>query len=191
MDPTSPARIERQLRFKKTCILPVLGLIFMLSSLSYTKGTAEDIGTVGQVLLPIAAYTLTFTRHDQEGRKQFYKSFFSSMTVMYALKYGVPETRPNGGKHSYVSGHTASAFAGAAFIQRRYGWKLGAPSYALASFVGWSRYHARKHYTNDILRGAAIGIAGAYLFARPIGKHAVMSPLLGPGTLGVMVSARW
>ncbi|PJB76550.1 MAG: hypothetical protein CO090_10515 [Acidobacteria bacterium CG_4_9_14_3_um_filter_49_7] len=71
------------------------------------------------------------------------------------------------------------------------GWKLGASSYVLASFVGWSRYHARKHYTNDILRGAAIGIAGAYLFARPIGKHAVMAPLLGPGTLDVMVSARW
>ncbi|NOY22818.1 MAG: phosphatase PAP2 family protein [Acidobacteria bacterium] len=182
---------RKKMHYRKFTVVLVFGYMFILSSLSFTKDTSEKAGDIGQAFLPIAAYTLTFIRHDQTGRDQFYRAFFSSMAVTYALKYGINERRPNGGKHSVVSGHTASAFAGAAFIQRRYGWKLGAPSYALASFVGWSRYHARKHYKNDILRGAAIGIAGAYLFSRPIGKHAVMAPLLGPGTVGLMVSARW
>ena len=58
------------------------------------------------------------------------------MAVVYVLKPLVDRTRPDGGHQWFPSGHTASAFAGAAFLQMRYGWALGAPAYAVASFVG-------------------------------------------------------
>jgi PAP2 superfamily len=75
-----------------------------------------------------------------------------------ALKISVDETRPDGGAHSFPSGHTSMAFAGAEFLRKQYGWRWGAPAYVAASFVGWSRVEARRHYTQDVLAGALIGM---------------------------------
>ena len=177
--------------FLKSCLV-----LFLACSVPVRAVANDPAGRAGdaiQVLLPVAAYGLTFRYHDKEGRNQFYKAFFSSMAVSYVLKYSIDDNRPNG-SHSetaFISAHTAAAFSGAAFIQRRYGWKFGAPAYALASFVGWSRVHVHAHDTDDVLRGAGIGIAGAYFFAQPIGKHAMMYPIIGPGTIGIGISASW
>jgi hypothetical protein len=83
-----------------------------------------------------------------------------------ALKYSVNETRPNGGAHSFPSGHTSAAFTGAEFIRKEYGWGWGAPAYFAAGFVAWSRVEADKHYTHDVLAGAAIGILANHDFWR-------------------------
>lgn len=55
----------------------------------------------------------------------------------------------------------------ASFLQRRYGWKYGAPAYVLAGFTGYSRINAQKHDGWDILAGAVIGIGNTYLFTTP------------------------
>jgi membrane-associated phospholipid phosphatase len=83
-----------------------------------------------------------------------------------ALKYGTDETRPNGGPRSFPSGHTSIAFAGAEFIRKEYGWGWAAPAYLAAGFVGWSRVEARKHYTHDVIAGAAVGILANHDFWR-------------------------
>ncbi len=169
-------------------------LCLILSTAVCSAGDGiKTAGDIGQILLPATAYTLTFTRHDRTGRKMFYKSYFSSMALSYALKYSIDDNRPNGSKSedSFISAHTASAFGGAAFIQRRYGWKLGVPAYAAASFVGWSRIHSNSHDSDDVIRGAAIGIAGAYLFTRPVGRNWVMSPIIGSDTVGLSFTKRW
>ncbi len=167
--------------------------LFLSTGVCSAGDGIKTAGDIGQLLLPATAYTLTFTRHDRAGRKMFYKSYFSSMALSYALKYSIDDNRPNGStnENSFISAHTASAFGGAAFIQRRYGWKLGVPAYAAASFVGWSRIHAKAHNTDDVIRGAAIGVAGAYLFTRPIGKDWVMSPIIGSDVVGVSFTKRW
>lgn len=156
-----------------------------------SKDNWTKAGDMGEYLLPATAFAMTFYKHDKDGRKMFYKSYLSSMALNVALKISVHDERPNGGGRAYISGHTAAAFSGAAFMQRRYGWKMGAPSYVFASYVGWSRLHAEQHDLDDVVRGAAIGIVGAYYFTKPIGKHAVMYPILEPGKYGLMVSARW
>src|SRR5262249_16283922 len=71
------------------------------------------------------------------------------------LKPTIDRTRPNGGHQSFPSGHAASAFAGAAFLQRRYGWRIGVPAGLLASFAAWSRVESREPYTSDALAGPA------------------------------------
>ncbi len=52
-------------------------------------------------------------------------------------------------------------------MRKRYGWKYGVPAYAAASFVAYSRVEAREYYPQDVVAGAAIGIASSYLFTRP------------------------
>ncbi len=177
--------------FCQSCLVFSLLLFFTPRiRANYPAGRAGD---ALQVLLPVAACGLTLHYHDREGRKQFYRAFFSSLAVSWALKYSIDDNRPDGSRseQSFVSAHTAAAFSGAAFMQRRYGWKFGAPAYVLASYVGWSRIHVHAHDYDDVLRGAGIGILGAYFFARPIGKHAMMYPIVGPNSIGIGISASW
>lgn len=181
--------------FKEVNMIKFLSCLIILSQFygtnCFSKDNYEKAGDLGELLLPATAYAITFLKHDKKGRNMFYKSYFSAVALSSLLKITIPKDRPNGGKHSYISGHTTAAFSGAAFMQRRYGWKIGAPSYFFATYVGWSRYHAKKHYVNDIARGAAIGIISAYYFTKPIGKNAFMYPIMGEGKYGIMICKRW
>ena len=145
------------------CITLLIGFAAQTNA----DSTTETAGDVLQVVLPALAFGMTFVYDDSPGRVQFFESFLSTMGTTYALKYTVNRERPDGGDHSFPSGHASAAFSGASFLQRRYGWEYGIPAYAAASFVGWSRYDAHKHYTSDILASAAIAIAFTYIFTTP------------------------
>ncbi len=134
---------------------------------------------------------MTFVFDDYAGRESLSKTFFSTMGTTYALKYSIQDERPDGGGKSFVSGHTSATFSGAAFIQRHYGWKYGIPAYLGAAFVGWSRVKAGKHYTDDVLRGAAIGILSAYVFIRSYNKDIRVSPFVGDRKFGLAFQFRW
>jgi hypothetical protein len=56
---------------------------------------------------------------------------------------------------------------GASFIQRRYGWFWGIPSYGLAGLTGYSRTQADAHDIHDVFWGAAIGTMSTYIFTTP------------------------
>jgi membrane-associated phospholipid phosphatase len=74
------------------------------------------------------------------------------------LKVAVGRERPNGqDEKSFPSGHTANAFALAAVAERHYGWKVGAPAYALAALMGASRVNEDKHWLSDVVAGATLG----------------------------------
>ncbi len=74
------------------------------------------------------------------------------------IKIAVDRDRPNGGSHSFPSGHTSATFATAAVMQAHYGWKVGLPSYAFGGFVAWCRVRSRAHWVSDTAAGATIGI---------------------------------
>lgn len=123
------------------------------------------------VALPVAAATLTAVNKDWQGAKQIAFTAAATAGVTLLLKYTVKKERPDHSNfHSFPSGHTATGFATAAYIQRRYGWKFGAPAYALATYVGWARIYSKKHDIWDVLAGAAIGAGSAYIFTRPFAK---------------------
>ena len=82
--------------------------------------------------------------------------------VTQALKITVDRERPTGSSRAFPSGHTSATFASAAVLQRHYGWKIGAPAYAVASFVGWSRVWDGQHWLSDVVFGAAVGLASGY-----------------------------
>jgi len=124
------------------------------------RSSIERTGDFFQMVIPIAGLGYTYYADDVSGRKQFWSSYLSSLSLTYFLKYTINKERPNGHCcESFPSGHTASAFAGAMFIQKRYGSKYGIPSLILASFVGYSRVHAKKHFWEDVIAGALISTA--------------------------------
>lgn len=91
-----------------------------------------------------------------------------------SLKYGVGETRPDGGPYSFPSGHTANAFLGAHMAYKEF--KDSSPllaysGYALATFVAGSRLYNNRHWVADVLAGAGFGILSvelSYLVYFPI-----------------------
>jgi len=150
----------------------------------------ETLGTIGSIALPVSGLVAAAAHKDEKGALQLAKAYGAAMVVVYILKPTIDRQRPDGGSQSFPSGHTASAFAGATFLQRRYGWSYGVPAYAIASFVGYSRVEARRHYTSDVIAGAAIAIAGNLVFTRRFSRVFVL-PTPVPGGMGLTLDVRW
>lgn len=159
--PRNPAR------FRRSPLLLALLLPGLLDA-SIAKG-ADAIRTAGdalQLILPASAAALTLARRDRTGTIEFAESAAASMGLTYALKYVIHEKRPDGGSHSFPSGHTTIAFCSAEFIRERYGWKSGIPAFGAASLVGYSRVESKEHYVHDVLAGAAIGFTASAILTR-------------------------
>lgn len=140
---------------------------------------------------PIACAVTVLALEDWDGLKQGALAAATTVGVSYALKYIVGKERPDrSDNHSFPSLHTSVSFTGAAFIQKRYGWKWGIPAYAVASYVGWSRVFCKKHEWWDVAAGAAIGVGSAYVFTHPyLEKHKItLSPVVAPGHCGFYAS---
>ena len=131
----------------------------------------EHTGDVLQIAIPAGALIATIAQKDWQGTKQFALSYGSSILIMQSIKGIINKKRPDDRDlyDSFPSGHTTSAFSGASFIQRRYGWKHGRPAYVLASLVAISRIEGSLSWHDewDILAGAVLGIGTTYIFTKP------------------------
>src|SRR5262245_15821139 len=157
---------------------------------AYAGDAIETAGDILQYVIPATAGGLTLGYRDFTGTLQFGGSFLLTEGVTYGLKYTVNETRPNGGSESFPSGHTSVSFCGAEFIRKRYGWELGVPAYAAASFVAYSRVEANEHYPHDVIAGAAIGMLSSFIFTTPYKGWKVQTEA-GPGLHGLFLSKSW
>ena len=67
---------------------------------------------------------------------------------------------------SFPSGHTAQAFISAEFLRREYKdvspW-IGAAGYAVAVGTGFLRMYNNKHWLNDVIAGAGVGILSTHI----------------------------
>lgn len=87
--------------------------------------------------------------------------------VVNAMKYSVKERRPDSdARNSFPSGHTATAFMAAEFLRREYKstspW-IGYAGYLVAASTGYLRIYNDRHYVNDVVAGACIGILSTKL----------------------------
>ncbi|PKH88680.1 phosphatase PAP2 family protein [Colwellia sp. Bg11-28] len=153
------------------------------------KSSLEKSGDIIHLLLPATALGATLViEDDYEGSWQLIKTGVVSRVAVEGLKYGVDKDRPDdSGDDSFPSGHTADSFAAATFIQQRYGWKWGIPAYIGATFVGYSRVESDKHYLEDVLAGAAIGIISGLYFTEPY-SGITISPTAKSGHYGINFS---
>ena len=156
-----------------------LVLIFSIFIISADFAESSDViktaGDIGALAIPASAAMMTLIYKDKEGTMQFIKAYAATMAATFGLKYTINEKRPNGEKHSFPSAHTASAFAGAAFVQQRDGWKYG-----------YSRIESKEHYFHDVVAGAAIGIAANLIFTKPF-KNISVAPIIGKDFNGVII----
>lgn len=89
-------------------------------------------------------------------------SYIIMATTVNIAKYSFKERRPDSSTYnSFPSGHTATAFVGAEFLYQEYRnthpW-IGYTAYAVSTCVGYLRMHNDRHWANDVLAGAAVGI---------------------------------
>lgn len=132
----------------------------------FGKTKIETTGDIIQVLLPVSYFSYSFCTDKQEV-ENFYNAFGATLAITHILKIAVPDKRPDGSNdNSYISGHTSAAFSGATLLYQKFGWKIGIPALAAASYVGWSRVESKRHYFDDVARGALVGILSTILFSK-------------------------
>jgi membrane-associated phospholipid phosphatase len=154
-------------------------LIIPLNSSASDDEWIEKTGDVLQIALPVGAAATTLILQDWEGTGQFAKTFAASWATVYGLKVAIGKMRPaSENRLSHPSGHTMGAFAGAAFIDTRYGHTFGIPAYALAAFTGYSRIYADKHFFDDVVSGASISMLWTWFFTTPYGGEKKKSDVM-------------
>ena len=105
--------------------------------------------------------------------------------LTFGVKQAARRARPAGSGYSFPSGHTTVTFASATVLQRHFGWRIGLPAYAVASYVATSRVQQRRHYLSDVAFGAALGsVAGRTVVVGR--RHAIeIGPMAAPGGAGL------
>ncbi len=97
--------------------------------------------------------------------------------LTFAVKQATRRSRPEGGGYSFPSGHTTATFATATVLQQHYGWKVGIPAYAVATYVAASRVEMKRHYLSDVAFGAALGIVAGRTVSVGHGRRLMVTPL--------------
>lgn len=159
-----------------------------------SRKTIETTTDIAMFAPALVGAGVALSKGDYKGLLQLGESLVASVAVSYALKYTVKKERPDGSdRHSFPSNHSGFSFAGATFLQKRYGWKWGVPAYIVSGYVAWGRVYSRKHDAWDVLAGAAIGVGSAFLFTTKYAKkHDIaLSPIVSSnGDCGIYFSMK-
>jgi undecaprenyl-diphosphatase len=144
-------------------------------------GTMNGIGaTIYPVAaaIPVVQFIHGLARNDPksiENSVQTATTLVITAVSTYGLKYIVQRERPYeahpeykpyeyDASPSFPSGHTSFAFATATNLSIEYPrWYVVVPSYLYAGAIGYSRIHLGEHYPSDVLAGAIVGAASAYV----------------------------
>lgn len=91
-------------------------------------------------------------------------SYLAMSIMVNSIKYTVCEKRPDSNAmNSFPSGHTATVFTGAELVREEYGLGLGIGAYTVATSVAILRLYNDRHWLNDVIAGAGIGILSAHI----------------------------
>lgn len=105
-------------------------------------------------------------KHSYVERTLITATSYAAMGIMVnAVKWTVDEQRPDGTAfNSFPSGHTATVFMGAELVRMEYkdvSPLYGIGAYTIACGVAFLRLYNERHWCNDVLAGAGIGILSA------------------------------
>ena len=137
-------------------------------------------------------------------RDRFFISTASYMILATTVSFTKSQThvlRPDGSNyHSFPSGHTANAFAGAHILFKEYNhvspW-ISVAGYSTAALTGIMRVRNNKHWVSDVVAGAGVGMLSVELgylmlplFHKIIGistdnKNLVVVPAVGNNNYGL------
>jgi membrane-associated phospholipid phosphatase len=178
-------------RIYKPLVLSVALATTTVPAQASEKGWS-DASDVAVGSLIAAAFIVPAAHEDWNGALQAGGSLVVATGVTQGLKAAFPETRPDrSDRKSFPSGHTSMAFASAATLNNRYGWKAGLPAHAAAIFVGVARVQADKHFWHDVLVGAAIGEISGLLLTKKRNENVQLLPWGNTKGGGVTVAMRF
>lgn len=111
-------------------------------------------------IMGVSILLMAYGDEDHRNTGRLLSSAYIGAGVMtYGLKQLIRRKRPLDdtlGNPSLPSGHATIAFSAATILGYRYPkWRI--PLYIGAGLVGFSRIYLGRHYTSDVLVGAAIG----------------------------------
>lgn len=144
------------------------------------------IDEVMPYLPAVASYSLDLcgvkAKHEWKDRTILLAmSFVITQGITQSTKRIVREWRPDGSdNHSFPSGHTASAFMGAELLRMEYSHQspwIPIAGYAVATGTGVLRMYNDRHWLNDVIAGAGVGILGtriAYWIYPWVQRHFVI-----------------
>ena len=103
------------------------------------------------------------SKHSFRERVAATATAYAAMGLMVNVtKVSVRERRPgSGARNSFPSGHTATAFMGAELVREEYGMGYGFGAYAVATSIAFLRMYNNRHWLNDVIGGAGVGILSA------------------------------
>lgn len=119
-----------------------------------------------------------------------------SSGVTWGLKHTVRERRPDRtDRHSFPSGHTSLAFAGATILDKEYRhvspW-ISVAGYAVATGVAIDRVARHRHHWHDVAAGAGLGIGGTvigyWLGDKITGERSRYNVSVGPEGVAVAIN---
>lgn len=89
-------------------------------------------------------------------------AYLAMTAIVKTSKHFINEKRPrSSARNSFPSGHTSNAFTGAELIRIEYGSAYGIAAYAVASGIVFMRLYNNRHWVNDVIAGAGVGILSA------------------------------
>jgi len=145
----------------------------------FASGTGNILFLGAGTLLPL----IEDGKDGQEHSLRTADSLLTSTLITEALKRVVREQRPDSNaRDSFPSGHATAAFA-VATMQAHYHPKQALLWYAGATAISYSRVKLRRHYTQDVLAGAAIGFLTAR-FELNQKRGLILSPFIKPRNEG-------
>jgi membrane-associated phospholipid phosphatase len=112
---------------------------------------------IAYVLFMGGDYLLTKNEKSLDRTLLMTKATLYSGVIADITKVVVNEKRPNGGKYSFPSGHSTTAFAFSSVVMMEHSLPFGIAANAMAAFVGFSRLNDNAHYLQDVLAGATLG----------------------------------
>lgn len=163
-----------------------------LSSASQLREVVEPGAFIGstplQLGLSVAAYGVGRATHSPRlvaVSADLFRAELLAQGLTIGMKESIRRKRPEGGGFAFPSGHTTVSFASATVLQQHFGWRLGAPAYALASYVALSRVQMKRHYLSDVAFGAALGIAAGRTITLDRQRRMQLAPMAANGGAGV------
>jgi len=172
-------------------VFTIMALIGLCAATAVAENKTNIVATdILTGVVPLTGLGVAYFTNDTEGQKQWLRNLCVNQVLTSGLRLAFNETslgeRPNGSEYGFPSGHVAAVMAGATFLDKRYGWKWGAPAYAASAYIAYVRVDEEQHHWRDVIASGVLAYGVAMLTVTP--ENAThLAPVIGPDFIGL----RW
>src|SRR5690349_21302973 len=152
-------------------------------------GAATGLWVIGRYVVSPATDEPGTNKYSEVGF-DLIRAQILSQAIVGGMKYSFRRDRPTGECCAFPSGHSTTAFAAAAVLERHFGYRASWPALAAATYVGASRLVDNRHFLSDVAFGAFLGTAGGWTVVGTRGRNRhpalAFQPMPVPG--GMMIA---